>query len=360
MFRLFTTGVPTPSAVDLTLGTLIVTGPKLNGTAVSYSNYRKDLFRRLWSYRETRYRHRDYLFDPAERSDNRPPVFLAEHAAENIAIDPGRHLHSMVVGEIPLRSRHVWFRSMRSSQALAQSVFGYLKRYDRLLLLASIRDEQGLPLFFDRSDVPRPDSVTLEKDMHTLGERRATSVDVLFQGTSQLIAVECKLAEEDFGCCSRPLLRRSDPTYAKEYCDGRYLPQRGRTAPCSLTELGIRYWDHIPKLLTWNPEDQPDPCPLRETYQLVRNLLAACVQADGRVDPQSGHAVVVYDARNPAFQAGGAADATWRRVTDSLVDRRTVRRCSWQRIISEIRNAPEMTWLVDELEQKYGLRPEDA
>ena len=46
-----------------------------------------------------------------------------------------------------------------------------------------------------------------------------------------------------------------------------------------------------------------DSCPLQGTYQLARNVLAACVQPDGTVDANSGHALVIYDDRNPAAHA---------------------------------------------------------
>ena len=41
---------------------------------------------------------------------------------------------------------------------------------------------------------------------------------------------------------------------------------------------------------------------MRTTYQLVRNVLAVCVRSekDNR-DFKNGHAVLLYDERNPAF-----------------------------------------------------------
>ena len=53
------------------------------------------------------------------------------------------------------------------------------------------------------------------------------------------------------------------------------------------------------------------PCPLDGTYQLARNVLAACVRPDGTVDANGGHALVIYDDRNPAFLPGGEAAWQW-------------------------------------------------
>ena len=60
-------------------------------------------------------------------------------------------------------------------------------------------------------------------------------------------------------------------------------------------------------------------CPLDGTYQLARNVLAACVRPDEMVDADGGHAVVIYDDRNPAFLPGGEAARQWQSATGALM-----------------------------------------
>ena len=115
---------------------------------------------------------------------------------------------------------HKWFRSMTSSQALAQSVFANLKYHNKLGLLADLRGEDGLPPF--PSNLVRPGgsgaAAQLELEYHVsyLGEPRPTSVDVMFDGNYR-VAVECKLSEPDVGACSRPDLRPSDSNFESDH-----------------------------------------------------------------------------------------------------------------------------------------------
>lgn len=286
---------------------------------------------------------------------DRPPVFRATHADLNI-LCPSHPAHALVVDEIPRSRRHRWFGSMRSSQALAQSLFGYIKSLNRLAVLADVRDDDGLPVFFGANEVPGRDGVYLEHDVRTLREPRPTSLDVLFRCGQRSVAVECKLAEDDIGSCSRPRLRPRDSTYASQHCNGYFELQRGRKTPCSLSELGIAYWEHISDAFRWSVTGGGE-CQLRYPYQLVRNVLAACVGDDGRFDPSRGHAVLVYDERNPAFTGAGRAAGRWERLRSDLRDSSLLRRCSWQRIIRSMARDDALTWLVGELAQKYGLSP---
>ena len=73
-----------------------------------------------------------------------------------------------------------------------------------------------------------------------------------------------------------------------DFCDGAYTHQRSRKERCSLTEIGVLYWKYIPSLLKWKNDIDLVPCPLNFTYQLVRNLLAACVRPNGMVAPERG------------------------------------------------------------------------
>jgi hypothetical protein len=97
------------------------------------------------------------------------------------------------------------------------------------------------------------------------------------------------------------------------------------------------------------------PCPLGDTYQLVRNILAACINPDQRMETGNAHALVIYDARNPAFQEGGKANRQWLAVKGALRNPDSLRSCSWQRLISHIDKDPELHWMVDALKAKYGF-----
>jgi len=84
---------------------------------------------------------------------------------------------------------------------------------------------------------------SMEHEVRILNEPRPTSLDVFISGRHR-IAIECKLSETEFGTCSRPRLSKGSP----EYCDGSYTVQGGRKTRCALTEIGVRYWGHIPRL----------------------------------------------------------------------------------------------------------------
>ena len=57
-------------------------------------------------------------------------------------------------------------------------------------------------------------------------------------------------------------------------------------------------------------------------YQLVRNVLAATVRKD-RVETASGHALIIYDERNPAFWPGGDARSAYQRRLQGLASSRS-------------------------------------
>jgi hypothetical protein len=59
--------------------------------------------------------------------------------------------------------------------------------------------------------------------------------------------------------------------------------------------LKIRYWEYVPQLFHWSALTDVDPCPLAQTYQLVRNLLAVSVKPDGAFDTNNAHVLVIYD-----------------------------------------------------------------
>jgi Restriction Endonuclease associating with ARP len=315
---------------------------------------------RFWRYRIEHFAGADDLFDPGyQPGGTQPPVFKPEHAHRNILVRPDatRDEIETVLSATPDGKHHKWFRSMSSSQALAQSVFANLKRHDKLGLLAGLRGEDRLPIF--PASVARAryfwktPLLELECRVDTLAEPRPTSVDVMFDGQYR-VAVECKLSEPEVGSCSRPGLGPSDSNFESDHCDGSYTRQRGRRERCALTERGIAYWRYIPKLFTWPADGDMRPCPLHATYQLVRNILAAYVRPNGDLD-LAAHAVLLYDARNPGFAEGGKGHLAWQAVRSALKNAVLLRRCTWQELVACLRQDAGLDWLTNALRSKYGL-----
>ena len=313
--------------------------------------YLEAVHRTLWAYAE---RHHGGDLDGGRRQ-GRPPVLKAELAARNILVPPDGSLAEEIRGSVAARHRHRHFASLRGSHPLTQSVFGAISASGRLDLLASVSAECGRPAFFEDR---RGWTLDFEHEVETLGEPRPTGIDVLLSGPNRRVAVECKFTEEGFGTCSRPRLQPGDAGYPAERCDGSYRAQAGRSDRCALTAFGVRYWDHLPRLFACPADRDHEPCPFGAVYQLARNALAAVVTPDGDVDPAMGHALVIYDARNPAFQAGGDADRQWEDAVGACLVPGLMRRLSWQRLLTFIAEAPNLTWLVDALRDKYDLVPD--
>jgi hypothetical protein len=154
---------------------------------------------------------------------------------------------------------------------------------------------------------------------------------------------------------SRPALTVADANYERDYCDGSFAYQRRRSERCSLTSVGVAYWRHVPEVFHWASDCDHTPCPLHETYQLVRNVLAVSVDHTGVPSGGNGHAVLIYDERNPVFVSGGAGFAAYAKTRGALREKSTLRKCSWQSILRHFRAARALTWLTDELSAKYGL-----
>ena len=241
---------------------------------------------------------------------------------------------------------------MNSSQALAQSVFGNLRIYNHLYCLAGLTDDSGESLL-GKARISN-ENFNIEYEVTHLREPRSTNLDVFFSGKYQ-VAIECKFTESEIGLCSRPLLRRSDPNYDSDYCDGTYIKQRERMTRCSLTDIGVSYWNYIPHLFEWQNDIDIAPCPIGKNYQLVRNILAACVRSDGNVSPETGHTLLIFDERNPAFQQGGNGFIAFEQTRNAAKVSGILRKCSWQRIINHLRHEAILPWLTEQLELKYGL-----
>ena len=311
-----------------------------------YAGYESALLGNLWSWAD---RYHSNELDGDGRI-GRPPVLRAEFASKNVLVpsDPTRARE--IVSIVPEKERHQWFRSFKSSQALAQSVFGAVSNFGRLDLLEGVIADCGRPAFLEET---RGASLVLEYQVDSLDEPRRTSVDVLLETTSRRVAVECKFTERKFGVCSRPGLRPDD----EQYCDGSYRLQRGRCERCVLTEVGIRYWTYLPQLFDWAADHDLQPCPFSEVYQLARNALAATVTAND-FDPNPGHVLIVYDARNPEYAPGGAAQRQYESAIGDCRIPGLLRRLSWQRLVGAFACAPELAYLVAGLKGKFGIRPE--
>jgi hypothetical protein len=212
-----------------------------------------------------------------DRAEGGAVVLRWEYRDRNLMIPPcSASEREQIIGKISRSKRHRHFGSMQSSQALAQSVFGSIEVCGRLPLLSAIKAEDGRPAFGSSLSQTK---LEFEKDVDTLGEQsgRSTSVDVWFGGPYR-VAVECKLAEANFGTCSRTRLETDD----KQHCDGSYTLQGGRTKErCALTHAGVGYWNYSKAAFGWSPDIDHRRCPMNETYQLMRNVLAACVMKDG-------------------------------------------------------------------------------
>lgn len=320
---------------------------KLNGT------YSRDLADRYWAYCQARNLDQRLLDRPYDVAKPlRPPVFRREFSEQNVILQPdaSQSERARLLSMIPPGEHHKWFRSMNSSQALTLSILGNLAIHDRLSLLADLEDDHGLPLFAPAEMSPA--RFSLEHKVRHLGEPRSTSLDGILAGEHP-VSIECKFTEAEFGSCSRPGLRPSANNHERDHCDGSYTQQRRRATRCSLTEVGVRYWNYIPRLFSWSAEQDHRPCPLAANYQLVRNLLSVAVDDGSRIRP--GHVVVFYDARNPAFQSGGRAAQAFDMTRAALHEPERLRKASWQRLLAALREQSVLPWLTAELAAKYGL-----
>jgi hypothetical protein len=152
------------------------------------------------------------------------------------------------------------------------------------------------------------------------------------------------------GPYSRPLL----PPRKPEYCHGNYSGKGARRERCPLTENGVMYWHYVPHLFRWPSDRDLSPCPPNRIYQLVRNILAIGVNAEGAASLEGGHVVMIYDDRNPAFHKGGDDLAAYKETRAALRQPTMPRRCSWQRIIQHLRHKEFLPWLTERLAFKYG------
>jgi len=337
--------VTVPQQYSISLGKAdVLSSPLSVGSdrAQYYKDYMAGLQSRWWSWAKENCANDLDGFTGV----NRPPKFSTENADQNISAPPDAAMAKRIKTMIPIDQRHRHFGSFRSSQALAQSVFGAVVAFQRFDLLATVRAECGRPAFLDKvSDC----TAEFEHEVSTLGEPRPASIDMLLTNAGRKIAVECKFTESEFGQCSRPNLLPNQPSYQKQHCDGTFSRQEERASRCSLTEIGVQYWTHIPQLFGWQSDQDLNPCPLKGTYQLARNAIAAVLDDEGNLDASSGHMLFVYDARNPAYAAGGDADRQFEDISSTSKRPGLIRRVTWQQILLALGGAGDLEWLLEEM-----------
>jgi hypothetical protein len=314
-----------------------------------YSTDLENRFMSYWNAKKKAGEFTDNLLDNRYGS-GRLPVFRAEYADRNILTRPqaSNEEKKQLLNLIPEGKRHKWFRSMNSSQALSLSFFGNFIIYGQMDWLRNLMDDDGQSVFGPAE--LSANNFSMEHEIGIMNEPRPTSLDAFISGPYQ-IAIECKLTETDIGNCSRPRLK----TDSQEYCSGSYSIQNNRINRCVLAEIGIRYWDYVPLLFKWSADIDHDPCPLKGNYQLVRNVLAACVREDGTISSGNGHAVLVYDRRNPSFADGGKGADAFYSTRDALTDAHNLRKISWQSICSFMKRNNLLNWLTNSIRAKYGI-----
>ncbi len=298
---------------------------------MSYHKYRNDMLTLFKSYREKYFSEQDELFH-----DDHTHVFKKNYANRNL-FNPQQGVY------IPVNRRHRWFHSMFSSQALTVSVFSAIMRRKDLHLLNNVRDDEGEPLLrFELDGKP-----VFDYPVKTLNEPTPTRVDFFIPGKNGNIAIECKLAEREVGACSQ---------VRKGKCNGGYAEQLGRKPGerCYLTERGVQYWKHIPRLFSWQKEVEYSPCPIWKPYQLIRNILAAAINSTQQVWGQP-MAILIYDARNPVFTVEGKVDELFKRVQRALDGPVSLKRTTWQSIAGALSEHGGYDDLLTWLDEKYGI-----
>ena len=172
------------------------------------------------------------------------------------------------------------------------------------------------------------------------------------------MAAECTCTEREFGRCARPTVRPSRNVHdARDHGDGSDTCPCGRRTSGSLTETRVRDWQDWPDRFDGSADRHMTPCPPDGTDHLARHVLAACIESDGPVDADGDQALVIDDARHPAFLPGGEAARPWDAATGARVRRPRRRRCSWPRLVAPRSHDPDVARRVNGLAAQSGIEP---
>ncbi len=200
-----------------------------------------------------------------------------------------------------------------------------------------------------------------------LGEPRPTQIDALALGQGGVIVFECKFTEQDGGGCSQPSPIGDGAHKGQVQCTGSYEhqtnPVNGRASRCALTAKGIRYWEHVPTVMDFDPTIEYRPCPFRGGwYQWMRNLVTAAAMS--KRDQIPAAFVVVY-ADGPFPMAQKVRSADWQRLDASVAGKAVpLRTASYQYLLKMALDAATVeerpilaeleTWMNDKYAEVSG------
>ena len=164
----------------------------------------------------------------------------------------------------------------------------------RLDLLDGVIAECGRPAFLEDT---RGASLVFEHEVRSLGEPRSDQRRCVSRGRSQARCHRMQAHGTRVRCLLAPAAASQRSKFRRAALR-RALPHPA-WAPRALRSdrNWCPYWTYLPHLFDWAADRDLRPCPFSEVYQLARNALAATVTATG-FDQNSGHVLVVYDARN--------------------------------------------------------------
>lgn len=212
---------------------------------------------------------------------------------------------------------------LQSSQALAVDVFGTLQ--------ALIDPSRGIDALMAKMGIPETGQwkIELERTISStiLGEPRPTQVDASAESETALVFFECKFTETDGGSCSQTKrIGGRSRNRGTRQCTGDYVmqvnPVNGVRSRCALTGKGIRYWEHVPRVLEIDSAVDHRPCPFRGGwYQWMRNLVACDVIAQS--SGKHGIFVLLY-VDGPFAMSEKVASPEWRDFC-SLTEGKAVR-----------------------------------
>ncbi len=291
--------------------------------ATSYTAYRQALQAHLVAYRRRHFAARRALFEPGPRGNL---VFTARAAHLNF-FDPALY-HA-------LTRRPPTLRRMTSARVLAISVFGTLARREDLALLARLPCDDGAPLLSAAGAGSA--ALDLQRPLDALAAPRPRSIDLWLAGEGWQLAILPRLLERGLPAC--PELRRGR-------CAGGYRPDACRYAAS---------WRDPGALSAWDAAQPVEPCPMAGPFVLARALLASTAPAPGGARAARRGAVLVYDARNPAFAAGSRADRLFAGLQQALPPAAILRRTTWQSLAAAMARSDWYADLVEYLAVKYGI-----